>query len=656
MDDGPLGEDHHHGDNNNNDEGQHHHNHQHNHHNHDNGCHNVDDAAVEQGDLTSETVSISLESLIRDVHQPSELEGKRNKSALEFTMGYGQDEIEIDSSQPWNNRDLSNSATSHVNLQLSNFSDDDQDSSDDEYDSLEVSMDRGDRDLRRPTSAANTNSTRATELGQRLKSYDCAMPYLRLLRDNRAYRYYFFSSLISMMGDWFNELACLTLLHRFGASGLMVSLYLILRECPPFLFQPLTGVVSDRFDRRHIMIATDLLRTLIVPLFLFVRSPDSLWLLYLLAFLQFTIGAFFMPAKSALLPSLVKKDDLITANATEQTSYSSMMLFGASLGGSVSYILGTNANYLIDSMTYIGSAICVFILIKIGNSPLGYQGSNVQGHAPLHSLEDNEYLEEVDLDAEAEAEADNGPKAIILTETNRSIQTTKQQQNGQRTTHKVWSSIKEYMGLYRQGLKFLGDNHYILLIALTKSCGAMVWSGIDTVLIRFAQVNFKMGDDGSLSLGIILACGGLGVLLVPFVFARIVKDTPENHINILRYGYFMNCFGTFWLAFTSTNFPLFLISNVVRSSSTCVLWLYSSSILQQRVPDHVRGRVFSFEFGILQVVAVFARLATGFMLDVAQYSPTKITYIYGGIGAVIFILWNLIITKYKHVAATMSTH
>eukprot|EP01133_Synstelium_polycarpum_P018142 gene18142-21693_t len=255
-----------------------------------------------------------------------------------------------------------------------------------------------------------------------MKEYDCAAPYVRLLRDNKQYRLLFLSSLISMMGDWFNELACLTLLARYNATGLMISAFLIIRESPAFFFSPITGVVSDRFDRRKIMLVADLARMVIILGFLLVRRENEIWLIYVLGFLQFTVGSFFSPSKSALMPILVKREDLITANATEQTSYSSMMLIGASLGGLVSYGMGTDANYIIDSFTYLGSAVCV------------------------------------------------------------------------------------------TGMQWLRANPYLWAITLTKSSGAIVWSGIDMVLIRYGQTVFKMGSDGSLGLGIILAFGGIDLV------------------------------------------------------------------------------------------------------------------------------------------------
>ena len=109
-------------------------------------------------------------------------------------------------------------------------------------------------------------------------------------------------------------IASVIIVNRYAASGLAVGGLFIARALPPFLFGPMAGVVADRFDRRNVLIASDLLWAAIVLGFLLVDRPERLWLLYLLTVLQFSVSAFFEPARAALVPALVKSDELITAN------------------------------------------------------------------------------------------------------------------------------------------------------------------------------------------------------------------------------------------------------------------------------------------------------------------------------------------------------
>ncbi|KAF2074135.1 hypothetical protein CYY_004538 [Polysphondylium violaceum] len=476
-----------------------------------------------------------------------------------------------------------------------------------------------------------------------VKSCNCISPYAKLVTGNRRYMLLWFASLISLAGDWFNELACLTLLARYNTSGMMMSLFLILRESPPFLFSVINGVVCDAFDRRLVMIWSDFLRLVLVLGFLFVRSEEHVWLLYVLAFLQYTIGSFFNPAKSSLLPSLVPKEDLITANAVDQTSYSSMMLIGASLGGIVTYGLGTDVNFIIDSFTYLLSAICLIILIKMSKgyannqseqdqqadgSSSGNDNTNKEKKMDKVSLIKNDSVQQEQDKLEDGAEQEQQPGVLP-----------------EKKPIRLGQAFMEYFSMYKQGMIYLKDNKYIWAITFTKACGSFIWAGADMVNIRISELNFRIGEEGSLSLGIILGAGGLGILLVPFLFSRIVKDKKQNHNKILKFGYFMNAACTICLGLSSNSFPFYLFFNVFRSSSTCILWLYSSSILQQLVPNEVRGRVFAFEFSALTVFNTAGKLLTGIFLDHFLFSLRKILIIFGSMGLLVFFGWTMILGK-----------
>ncbi len=105
------------------------------------------------------------------------------------------------------------------------------------------------------------------------------------------------------MGDWFNTIALYTIILNLTGSGRDMGLLLVARFVPSFLFGPLSGVVADRFSRQKIMIVTDILRAVVVLGFLFVRSADQLWLVYVLTVLQLALSTFFEPAKTAAIPS-----------------------------------------------------------------------------------------------------------------------------------------------------------------------------------------------------------------------------------------------------------------------------------------------------------------------------------------------------------------
>ncbi|HSK64704.1 MAG TPA: MFS transporter, partial [Pyrinomonadaceae bacterium] len=129
--------------------------------------------------------------------------------------------------------------------------------------------------------------------------------YIDLLRRNRAFRQLWLGQVVSQMGDWFNTIALYTIILNLTGSGRDVGLLLVARFLPSFLFGPLSGVVADRFSRQRIMIISDLLRALVVLGFLFVRTADQLWIVYVLTVLQLGLATFFEPAKTAAIPSIV---------------------------------------------------------------------------------------------------------------------------------------------------------------------------------------------------------------------------------------------------------------------------------------------------------------------------------------------------------------
>src|SRR5690349_1438081 len=180
--------------------------------------------------------------------------------------------------------------------------------------------------------------------------------YLSFLRLRPAFRSLWLAQVISLTGDWFNTIASVILVNRYAASGLAVGGLFIARALPPFLLGPVAGVIADRFDRRKVMILSDVLRAGIVLCFLLIDRPERLWLLYVLTVLQFSVSSFFEPARAALVPSLVKSDELLTANTLASITWSAMLTLGGAIGGLTASLFGVNVSLVVDSLTFLASA------------------------------------------------------------------------------------------------------------------------------------------------------------------------------------------------------------------------------------------------------------------------------------------------------------
>jgi MFS family permease len=185
---------------------------------------------------------------------------------------------------------------------------------------------------------------------------DAPLGYRALIRGNANFRLLWAGSVVSLLGDWFNTIALYALVRELTGSALALGGILAVKLLPWALASPLAGVLADRFDRRRLMIASDLIRAGIVLGFLVVDTPAEVPLLYVLAAAQVVVSSVFQPAKNALLPLIVARRGLVTANTILSATWSTMLAVGAAAGGVAAGVLGNEAVFVLDSLTYLVSA------------------------------------------------------------------------------------------------------------------------------------------------------------------------------------------------------------------------------------------------------------------------------------------------------------
>src|SRR5229473_7435348 len=163
---------------------------------------------------------------------------------------------------------------------------------------------------------------------------------LRLLRGNRNFRRLWMAQIVSEVGDWFYTLSIYTLLLQLTGHAGSVALALVLQVLPQTLIGPTAGVVNDRLRRKQVMIAADLVRFVIVLAMLLVRSRSMVWLVYPLLLAETIMAAFFEPARSAVIPNIAAKGEVLIANTLSSATWSVNLLIGASVGGVVAAFFG----------------------------------------------------------------------------------------------------------------------------------------------------------------------------------------------------------------------------------------------------------------------------------------------------------------------------
>lgn len=171
-----------------------------------------------------------------------------------------------------------------------------------------------------------------------------------------------FAGLVSVAGDF--ALMIALPLHAYALTGSAVATGGVFAAglVPRVILGSVAGVFVDRWDRKRTMVTADLLRALLLLPLLLVDSPDLLWLLYASRAAVGTLGLFFGPAETALLPKLVGKERLVQANALNALNNNLGRLVGPALGGVAYAAFGLPGAVLVDAATFLGSALLVGLI------------------------------------------------------------------------------------------------------------------------------------------------------------------------------------------------------------------------------------------------------------------------------------------------------
>lgn len=180
--------------------------------------------------------------------------------------------------------------------------------------------------------------------------------YVQLVRQNTMFRRLWAGNVVSLLGDWFNTIALYALILQLTGSELALGAVFIAKMLPSGLASPIAGLVVDRFNRRRVMIGADLIRAVLVLGFLLVDEASEVWLIYLFTVLQVVVGSVFRPAQNSSVPNITAANELMTANALMAATWSTLLAFGAALGGFATEFLGLKAVFILDSLTYLVSA------------------------------------------------------------------------------------------------------------------------------------------------------------------------------------------------------------------------------------------------------------------------------------------------------------
>jgi MFS family permease len=374
-----------------------------------------------------------------------------------------------------------------------------------------------------------------------------------LLKTNPNYRYTWMGQVVSEVGDHFNSIAVLSLTLHLTGSGLAVGGVMIARTLPAIFAGPLAGVTLDRFDRRKIMIASDLVRSVIALAFILTLRYQQRWLLFLLSGLLVFASPFFTSGRSALLPRITSKEELHTANALTQTTAWLTLSIGTLLGGVSTMKLGYEWAFVANAISFVFSAWAVWNL----RSPEGH-------FRPERKLASHHH------------------------------------------------NFHEFLKDLKETAAYMRATPLVLAIGLAFVGWASGGGAAQILFTLFGEIVFKRGSTG---IGIIWSAAGFGLVIGGVLAHRIGgRLTFKGYKNTISIAYFIHGLAYIFYALMPTIWLSALcigISRVAMGSNNVL----NRTMLLTHVPDRIRGRIFSTTEMMLNAAMMVSMAAASVATD-----------------------------------------
>jgi MFS family permease len=404
-----------------------------------------------------------------------------------------------------------------------------------------------------------------------------------VLRRNRNFRLLFFGQTVSQLGDWFNSVAVFALLLDLTGSATAVAWMMIVQFLPMAIIGPIAGVVVDRVDRRRLMIATDLFRGVLILGLLLVRTREQVWIAYAVMAMTVSGSAFFEPARTATIPNVTSRDELMPANALSSATWAAMLAVGASIGGLVTAIAGRNIAFVIDSGSFFASAWFI-----------------------------------------SRTRYDSTPAA--------------------RPPLRGWVDVTGIRDLV-EGIDYVRRRSHVSALMFVKA-GWGLAGGVLLLLSIFGQRVFPVAGNTAAGIGILYGARGIGAGLGPMALRWLLGQTPTVMRRAIGPAYFMVGAFYIALA-AAGSLPMAAACVLLAHFGGSILWVFSTVLLQMEVPDQFRGRVFAAELALVTLTSSISSYVTGYALDRLAWSPRSLSFALGMGFAVPGVLWLVMDARWK---------
>jgi MFS family permease len=407
-----------------------------------------------------------------------------------------------------------------------------------------------------------------------MKSGSTLAAYGRLLRDNRNFRLLWVAQIVSELGDWLYVVAIYSLLLEFTGKASSVGLAVLLQMLPQVFIAPLAGVLNDRLNRRSVMIFADVCRAFIVLSMLLVTGPQRISLVWLLLVLETVMWALFEPGRGALVPKIARNEAEIL---TANALSSTTWSINLALGSGIG---GMIAWWFGRETVFVLNAAS-FVISALLLRSMRVEETHAAHLGPLRARD------LVDLSP-------------------------------------VW-----------EGLRYaFADGRRLATMMVKAGMGLL---GVHWVLLPVFGERIFTGGNATLAMSLLFGARGVGSLIGSLMTGRCAGGEDRRMRRWIFWAFLLTTASYAGLSVAPT-LALACLAVAVSHAGTSMVWVYSTTMLQELTEDRFRGRVLSADFAGLFVMMSGACFLTGRMID-AGMSVRTLALITGLAGLVPAVGW-----------------
>jgi DHA3 family macrolide efflux protein-like MFS transporter len=373
-------------------------------------------------------------------------------------------------------------------------------------------------------------------------------PYVRLAL-NGSFSSLWAGQLISLFGDRLHQIALAAAVYLTTGSELASALVFVAAFLPNLVFSPIAGTFVDRWDNKEVLIVSDLLRAatvLLIPM----AIVTNVLLVYPFVFVLTTISIFFRPARVAILPRIVRKDELVTANSSLWVAETLADVVGYPLAGLFVLVIGNALPiaFWLDAATYVGSAVLLAGIVV----------------AKPAAAEDEEDAEEDEPLATLSPAFDTG-------------------------------AGKGFFAEMRAGYRFLRAQPTLFANTVQASVAQLTVGVLTALTLSFSYEVFGLRD-GATVYSFIESSTGVGNLIGGFVIGLIGARLSKG--RMISGGYLV--WGLLTTVFAlSGNLGLVLGLALGSGIANMAFLIPSQALFQELTPAELMGRVVGFRFALV---------------------------------------------------------